>query len=244
MVKYIYILLLSTTLLSQSSFKWEPLPGPMGTTITSIYKTDGDIILAGTYQDGYRSTNHGQSWERMEIRDAIIYTFFQHSSGRIFAGTQWGIYCSDNDAESWRVIGTGLMNYRYQCFAEDSKGYIYSGTTGRTGGKYYGVYRSRDLGETWTELHNGLDVYNVNQIIIDTTDIIYAATEKGVFYSLNDGDSWVAFNNFLASTFDLLYMENHVILAATKTGIYSFTIINSFRKQRYRKTRVRVFLFY
>ena len=228
MARYIFILLFSTTLFSQSSFTWEPLPGPMGYNITSLYKTENDMLLAGTWKNAFRSVNHGRSWERTNIRDNTINTFFQHSSGRIFAGTIFGVYCSDNNAKNWRNVNTGLSNDYSQCFAENSNGHIFTGTIGRVAGIYYGVYRSIDLGETWIELNHGLDVYSVNQIIVDTSDVIYAATEKGLFYSLDDGNKWEQTNSVAGSViYDLLYTKNYRIIAATNSGLYKFSRTDS-----------------
>ena len=54
------------------------------------------------------------------------------------------------------------------------------------------AYRTHDGGKTWTRIVNGLPDDPVNAIREDPVrkGLLYAATERAVYFSLNDGDDW------------------------------------------------------
>jgi photosystem II stability/assembly factor-like uncharacterized protein len=55
-----------------------------------------------------------------------------------------------------------------------------------------GVWRSDDLGENWTFINEGLNHLNVASIAISpsNSEVLYAATKKGLCYSKNGGRNW------------------------------------------------------
>ncbi|MDE2027519.1 MAG: hypothetical protein KGJ11_03120, partial [Candidatus Omnitrophica bacterium] len=57
-----------------------------------------------------------------------------------------------------------------------------------------GIWRSDDLGNHWYHINNGLGGLMVPQVAIAPTNsnILYATTNVGVYYSLNAGQSWNA----------------------------------------------------
>ncbi len=61
-----------------------------------------------------------------------------------------------------------------------------------------GIWRSDDLGENWYFVTNGLENLNVSAIAIAPSDsnVLYAATARGVYVSRNAGQSWSAANHF------------------------------------------------
>jgi len=59
-----------------------------------------------------------------------------------------------------------------------------------------GLWQSNNLGNTWTAIDQGLGGLMVSQLAIapNNSNVLYATTNSGVYYSLNTGQSWNASN--------------------------------------------------
>jgi photosystem II stability/assembly factor-like uncharacterized protein len=83
------------------------------------------------------------------------------------------------------------------------------------------VFETADFGRTWTSIASNLPVFgNVNSIRQDPVNrhLLYAATETGLFISLNGGESWSAFMPGLpAGRVDeiLVHPRDHDLILAT-----------------------------
>jgi hypothetical protein len=62
-----------------------------------------------------------------------------------------------------------------------------------------GVYRSSDLGATWSADSAGMGKMQVHDLVADAVNhaIVYAATDSGVYKSVNSGANWVRSNTGL-----------------------------------------------
>ena len=80
------------------------------------------------------------------------------------------------------------------------------------------AYRTHDGGKTWTAIVNGLPEDGpVNAVRADpvASGLLYAATERGVYVSFNDGDAWqpLEYNLPHTSMRDLLVHDGDLIVA-------------------------------
>ncbi len=73
-----------------------------------------------------------------------------------------------------------------QSFVKDSLNRWFIGTMGN------GVYYSTNEGVSWIISNNGLTYARVNGMALDSTNFLYAATERGLFRSSNSGALWTA----------------------------------------------------
>lgn len=84
------------------------------------------------------------------------------------------------------------------------------------------VMKTTDAGETWVDISNNLPEAPVNDIIVDPENParLYAASDFGVFYSVNGGDSWAVLGQDmpLVPVNDLDYEPNSKMLAAATYG--------------------------
>jgi len=82
------------------------------------------------------------------------------------------------------------------------------------------IYHSIDAGKTWKNITYDLINTSVNCIIHqhDSTNLVYVATDLGVFYKEQDSNKWIPFNTNLprviVSELEIDY-KNHVLNAAT-----------------------------
>jgi photosystem II stability/assembly factor-like uncharacterized protein len=158
-----------------------------------------------------------------------------------FAGAaSGGIWKTTNAGENWTNISDAFTNLSVNsmAMAESDHNVIYAGTgESFPGGSYFygnGIWKSTDKGNNWTPLASTSTDANfsyVNRLIVDpaNANIILAATETGIFKSINGGTSWskVYSSNFGVedlvpdpSNFNILFAGEHGIgvLRSTNAG--------------------------
>jgi photosystem II stability/assembly factor-like uncharacterized protein len=105
-----------------------------------------------------------------------------NAAGDIFAGTEIGIFRSQDDGANW----TWLSDHVCLSLAVKASEYVFAGTS-------HGIYRSDDNGDSWGQekglsgVGNG-DVYAVG---VSPNGDVYAGTQDGVRKSVDDGDTWI-----------------------------------------------------
>lgn len=143
---------------------WEPLTNgmPEGAEVRAIaiHPQNPQVIYAGTQLGPYRSTNGGNSWEKLSFPDlgmAVWCILFHPSNPQImYLGTApAAVYRSDNGGDTWRRlpnakqperVAMGFDTRLIRLTADPSNpDEIYAGV------EVGGVMRSLDGGETWTD---------------------------------------------------------------------------------------------
>jgi photosystem II stability/assembly factor-like uncharacterized protein len=108
----------------------------------------------------------------------------------VYAGATDGLWKSANAGASWRHVGRGLRDAYVESLALDpaDRNHLYVGI--HPGG----LYHSTNAGESFKLLHTSLDQVPISVLRIDPDDprILYAATDRGVFRSLDGSRSWTA----------------------------------------------------
>lgn len=102
----------------------------------------------------------------------------------IFAGTQVGVFVSNDSGNSWKDITNGLDGPISVLSIAFSGSSIFVGTE-------YGLARSTNNGSTWTFLLGGY----VQSIVIIGTTIYAGIDENGFVQSTDNGNTWTAIGN-------------------------------------------------
>lgn len=169
-----------------------------------------DIILAAGASSGMmRSTDGGQSWEKVSSNDS------RHSVTYVVQDTR------DGKEDTW-YYGTGeaLGN------SASEPGSAYRGT---------GIYKSTDNGLTWDQLTSTApsDPYSLSsnfqfvfRIDVDEStphmDVVYAACVGAVFKSIDGGESWTKLKGRLGQDMSEstdVYVDNTGAVYATMSSI-------------------------
>jgi len=162
--------------------------------VQSLVINNSGHIFAGTENSGiFRSKDNGNSWTLVNggLTDFTVRALAINSAGRIFAGTYDGVFCSDNNGDSWMRCGNNMIP-EVEALAINSAGHIFAGSYRD------GVFRSTNNGNSWTRINTGLKNTSVNTIAINVSDHVFVGTDGGgVFRSTNNGDSWTQVNNGL-----------------------------------------------
>lgn len=153
----------------------------------------------------------------------------------IFIGTDDGlIQVTENEGQSWRKIEASAMGVPSRSYVNDVKADLFDESTlyAALDNHKEGDYRpylvkSTDKGATWTRIENGLGDKNlVWRIVQDhvNKDLLFAATEFGVYFTVDGGSSWTELNGGIPtiSFRDLAIQrrENDLVAASFGRGFY------------------------
>jgi photosystem II stability/assembly factor-like uncharacterized protein len=169
-------------------------------------------LLASVRESGvYLSTDDGETW-RSVLDNVDAWTVAVSPTGTLYAGIQKGLYQSTSGGEEWEEV-TGVRdlptfeswgfplaphvaNIGSLAFSHKDSDTIYAGV------EVGGVIASSDRGKTWRDLREGihLDIHTLVSAP-GNEDVLHAATGRGMFRSMDAGESWEAVNEGLESIY-------------------------------------------
>jgi photosystem II stability/assembly factor-like uncharacterized protein len=197
---------------------------------------DPDEMLTGTYRPYINSTGTNVNWVNAgpDLTDGLIFEPRFHNisavawspvnTNHLLTGTSDGnVWFSANKGVSWVDIKTGLPD-RYITslhFSPITANKIFVSVSGyKDGVNQPHVFRSLNNGTSWTSISGNLPNLAVNDVFImpGNDDVIFAATDGGVYGTTNGGNDWlrVGSNMPYVPVYDLeLEPVNRMLLAGT-----------------------------
>lgn len=156
---------------------------------------------------------------------ATIFAFAAspQEQGVLWAGSDDGlIHVTKDGGQNWAdVTPPDMAKFTQVTSIEHSPhaaGTVYVSAARHKEGDYAPyLYKTSDYGETWTLIVNGLPEDDFCRVIREDPNkqgLLYAGTELGVFFSLDDGATWQSLQNNLpvSPVYDLLVKENDLIV--------------------------------
>jgi photosystem II stability/assembly factor-like uncharacterized protein len=194
-------------------------------------------ILVGTIGQGVMmSPDDGASWTRASVRhgmhsDCIVKTLLPdpHQTGVVYAGTDAGLYRTENTGAQWRLLETPMTGSMVWSVAIDpvDTNVMFAGTG--TPSKP-AIYRSGDAGKTWEQLSVDIapDCPNVGiprptGIAVDPTNPrrVWVGLEvDGVRHSADGGETWSRLNGQIKN------QDVHSVLVIAGPPKTVFTVVN------------------
>jgi len=156
-----------------------------------------NVILVGTDNGIYRSTDNGLIWSHFTVDTSYpIITDLSKTDQYIFAGTFNGVYSSMDTGKTWQQLGPFYSIL--SVFAKDSMvlACIHGG----------GLFRSENNGKDWKPI-NGDHFYSY----ITHENKIFAGTFSGIYVSIDKGLNWI-----------LSGLPNRIVNSISKNGRYFF----------------------
>lgn len=177
-------------------------------------------IFAGTFGSGvFRSSNNGKTWVAVNngLVDSVISSLAVNGKS-LYAGTNGGVYLSDNYGNSW----TRIFSENYVQSIAITKGDLYVTTRGN------GIFVSQNKGMNWTALNTGID----KKTIIETLHVIgndlYAGSHNGVYILNKSKKTWVHVNIGLGVSSSpvnsITNIGNRIFAGTNGYGVYTSTI--------------------
>jgi len=151
-----------------------------------IQGPDGGALYAGTTDGVWESADGGVVWGartvRGEPRPALCLLTHPLRTNVILAGTGAGIVYSGDGGRTWAPTGEGVQGTVYTLLADSSTHILLAGTDA-------GLYISRSVGKSWRRLGLPPDL-TVSALATGSRGALYAASNKGVYRSLDGGLNW------------------------------------------------------
>jgi hypothetical protein len=180
-----------------SGTNWEIASGGINAWAIAIDSADTiadpnvvQVMYAATQDNGVMRSESGTVWLAGNGLSGAVRSVAIHPDNSIvYAGTEDGIYVSNDRGLNWEVLTNALGAGATQGLVVDSRNpqVLYATKWGQ------GVYRSIDGGISW-ELGNG-GLFDTQLFDLDlhpqNSSILYAATWAGVFQSVDAGANWV-----------------------------------------------------
>jgi hypothetical protein len=179
------------------------------------------------------------AWDVYAMSDYNTITSLAESplqEGLIYAGTDDGIIqVTEDGGANWRRIEAGqLPGVPRRAFVNDIKADLFDANTvyvalddHKNGDFKPYLYKSTDQGRTWKSISEGIGertlVWRVVQDHVDM-NLLFAATEFGIYFSQNGGDKWIQLKGGLPtiSFRDLVIQkrENDLVCASFGRSFY------------------------
>lgn len=151
----------------------------------------GTIFLGALFNGVFRSTDDGNSWERVGdgMRDCMIWSIDVDKNGIVFAGTGRGIYRSSDNGGNWVLANKGLPpSTCIQSLFVDSQNRVYAGTHDSS------VFQSDDAGSHWKLIGRASTRYecDADSLAVTRKGAVFVGTcSFGLFGKLNGNKRWV-----------------------------------------------------
>lgn len=178
-------------------------------------------------------------WDLFAMSDYNTITSLAESplrEGLLYAGTDDGlIQVSENGGDSWRKIEVGsLPGVPATAFVNDIRADLHDADTVYVAldNHKYGDFKpyllvSRNRGRSWSAITDGIpDRHLVWRVVQDheRAGLMFAATEFGVFMTLNGGDSWSKFSAGIPTIsirdITIQRRENDIVAASFGRGFF------------------------
>lgn len=220
----------------------------------SIDPTDPRVVYTCGETTLFKSTDDGMLWSAIDAgmqdegasREAIVHAVAidPSSPATVYAGTlDQGVFKSTDGGGSWHGADDGIASAGVPALAVDPRDsqILYAGARSTIGSdEPGGIYKSVDGGSSWTPASGGegqpLGDADIRVLAVDSScpQIVYAATDIGVFRSVDHAASWTAVDEGLfCRDVRALVIDpaNPAILHAATFGGGVFSIEQSLRTE-------------
>jgi hypothetical protein len=171
----------------------------------------GTKLFAGSL-GAFVSVNNGETWVPIDsglpIKNqlslpcpsggcgpALLYPpnfyCFAVDGSNIYAGTNFGVFRSSDNALSWTPVNSGLTDSLVSSIMVSS--ILVDGSNLIAGTLNSGIFMLKNNDTNWTAVNSGLPANtNVNCLLVSGNNIFAGTWAGGVFLSTNNGTSWTA----------------------------------------------------
>lgn len=190
-----------------------------GTSLLSrdyAFNTAGNIISA-TQNGIFLSADNTSSWTNINgnLPSLNVSGLLADGENLIAALPGSGIFKTTNNGVSWIEINNGITDLNFSKIYKDVQNNYFAGTSeGR-------VFKSTDQGNSWTQIFESYSVNRINSIYSGGSSV-FLISSLGIYYSDNNGISWVEKNNNLTVPVfnSITSLDMNSIMTASGSGIH------------------------
>ena len=200
--------------MSEGDEEWERLtnglPGDPAFRALAVHPQKPEIVYAGTQIGPYRSTDHGDHWEKVDVPDHGLpvwsLLFHPRDTNVIYVGYEsCEIYCSGDGGEGWRrlPVSVDFPLVTKVPGANPAKRILMMSASSADADELYGavevggLIRTLDGGEHWDNLSHGLymndDLVDMHGVLASSLHpgMVFSISRAGMFRSTDRGDHWL-----------------------------------------------------
>lgn len=193
---------------------WEPLtrglPAAPAIRAIAVHPQQPEIVYVGTQEGPYRSTDHGDHWEKVHVPDHSLpvwsLLFHPQDPNVLYAGYEkCEIYRSDNGGDTWRPLPVDVRFPEVTTApgANPAKRVLMLAGSMTDPNVLYGavevggIIRTLDGGEHWENLSHGQylndDTVDMHGVLVSRwqPETVYSVCRAGLFRSTDQGDHWL-----------------------------------------------------
>ena len=160
-------------------------------SVRILFLNSDDELFAGTMAAGVNMLE-GSSWDpKNQGINAIFIERFISIEGDIYACTDYGVFISEDNGQSWQQSLKGMVDTEILALAKAPNGDLYAG------GEM--LYFSED-GINWNNISQGFpdeEVYATDILVEPDGRVILATDEYGIRFTENQGQTWTNANTGL-----------------------------------------------
>jgi photosystem II stability/assembly factor-like uncharacterized protein len=194
---------------------WEPASADLSDPVVTALAIDpASVLYAGTFTGRlFRSVNRGQSWSEVEkpSSGAVSQVAIDSQRGRIYIGTETGLFMSEDEGRSWRSIPELAQEILSVAVSPDGAVYV-------TRRYDHGLSVSTDGGESWHLISSSFARVLAADPLSST---IYAAAFRSLVQASDDnGKTWRALPNPGSASITKLLADGSRLYAVTSHGLF------------------------
>ena len=199
--------------MAEGAAEWETLtnglPAAPAIRAIAIHPVQPEIVYVGTQEGPYRSTDHGDHWEKVNVPDhglPVWSLLFHPRDARVmYAGYDAGeIYRSEDGGETWRQLPVSVHFPEVTTAPGANPAKRILGLAGSMADpdvlygaiEVGGIIRTMDGGEHWENLSHGQylndDAVDMHGVLVSHwhPGTVYSVARAGLFRSTDYGDHW------------------------------------------------------
>ncbi len=208
---------------------WKPVPDLQGQSVRALSSAPSDpkIIVAGTVEGVFRSTDSGEHWKLISpeasptIHGVESVAIDPIDPGVIYAGTWHLPWKTGDSGEHWNNIKEGIIDdsdvFSIIVDPKDPS-VVYASACS-------GIYKSDDAGDLFHKIQGIPSTARRTRVLAQDPqqlNVVYAGTTEGLFRTEDSGKSWtrttgpeVIVNDVYIDPAD----SNHILLATDRGGV-------------------------
>jgi photosystem II stability/assembly factor-like uncharacterized protein len=185
------------------------LPAAPAIRAIAVHPEKPEVVYVGTQEGPYRSTDHGDHWEKVNVPDHGLpvwsILFHPNDSNVMYAGYEsCEVYRSEDGGENWRELPVKVKFPEVTTGprSNPAKRVLMMSGGARSPAEVYGaievggIIRTLDGGDHWENLSHGMyvndDAVDMHGVLVSSQspDTVFGIARAGLFRSTDRGDHW------------------------------------------------------
>jgi hypothetical protein len=174
----------------------------------NCFSINSATVYAGGTAGAYLSTNYGNSWLPTSLGSATVNGFYVKDSTVLVGTSGTGVFRNDFfGLTNFTAANNGLTDFNVTSMVNIGATIFVATNSGA-------IFKSTNKGSSWSAA--GM-ITGLNKIIVQGSRI-YAASTNGIYFTDDDGATWMLYNRGLSTVNE----KTAYSIAANSAGVYFF----------------------